>query len=412
MPKKASKTKPANPAYPDAHPTAPGGMSKADLRVELAEKHHVPMDESRDMKWPALIDAVVQGRLDREREAGATASTEAAHEEQDTNVNDTDQSYSDESADMWDLLGEDEDEDEDDFDPEALMADIAAAQVIAEAAETDVAEPPALFIGMPTTMDYVFDGHAGAGPSASERWLHCTASLQASREFLETLTPNQQAEFAHSGDAARQGTTAHAVGEAEANLALGRLTQQELDATLLMLSQKDEAEAYDEEMAEYVTEYTDLIRQFAHDRGADNVLIEARVEAAVPLTGDYDGEVYGVRGSGDCIVLPTVEEPELVVVDLKYGDGIDVSVDENPQVRIYGLGALALLVDDEGNLTGLTLDDRVVYYIVQPRLGGIKVWSETVGDLLEWRDEVLAPALTKALAGVPGGATFNPSEVA
>jgi hypothetical protein len=47
---------------------------------------------------------------------------------------------------------------------------------------------------------------------------------------------------------------------------------------------------------------------------------------------------------------------------------------------------------------------------VQPRLGGIKTWSEPIGDLLQWRDEVLAPALTAALYGPEEGATLVPSE--
>lgn len=52
-----------------AHPTAPGGMSEAALRVELAERHGVTMDESRGMTWPEKIDAVAAGRR-REEEAG------------------------------------------------------------------------------------------------------------------------------------------------------------------------------------------------------------------------------------------------------------------------------------------------------------------------------------------------------
>ena len=59
-----------------------------------------------------------------------------------------------------------------------------------------------LFIGMPVTRDYIFDGHAGAGPSGAERWMNCTESLGAARRFLETLSPNQQAEFAVGGSAA------------------------------------------------------------------------------------------------------------------------------------------------------------------------------------------------------------------
>lgn len=270
-----------------------------------------------------------------------------------------------------------------------------------------------LFIGNPTNKDYIFDGHAGAGPSASERWLTCTASLAASRAFLETLSPNQQVQFAKANLAARQGTTAHAVAEAECRFLLGLIDEAELEALILeqTIMPETEGEAYDEEMAEYVTEYTDLIKQY-HDSGRP-VLLEHRVSAVVPLmTVDANGdrELYEVNGSGDSIVLPSEEENVLTVVDLKYGEGVDVEVEDNSQEKIYALGALSELADPEtGELPDL---DHIEYVIVQPRLGGIKVWTESVEDLLAWRDEVLSPALTEALGGTKAGAAFRPSETA
>lgn len=363
--------------YPEADPTAPGGMSQQALADELVERHGWTEQQIAQFRgrgkqrwnlraWTLMIDAVIEARLAAEERQGETGMDEI----------------------------------------ESLMEEITEARAEAEVERLR----NALLRPDPDTLDYIFDGHAGAGPSAAERWMNCTASLGASREFLEALTPNQQREFAVSSLAARQGTTAHAVAEAEALVSLGRLTQDEVDQTLLELSiMPDEAgEAYDDTMAEYITEYTDLITFYAQERGADAIKIEERVAAAIPLTGDYDGEVYEIRGSADCIAEPTDEHRDLVVADLKYGDGIYVDVDENPQIRIYALGALAALVDDEGNLT---VDiENVCYHIVQPRLGGIKTWTESVDDLLDWRDEVLAPALTAALYGSAAGATFEPSE--
>lgn len=285
------------------------------------------------------------------------------------------------------------------------------AAVKEERANTEVdTEPAPLFIGMPDTKDYIFDGHAGAGPSGAERWMNCTASLGAARAFLETLSLNQQREWAVANIAARQGTTAHAAAEAEAGVVLGTISQEEADATLMELAimPETEGEAYDEEMADYITEYVDLVKQYA-DSGR-TVLIEQRVSAVVPLQDPEDeGAYHIIAGSGDCIVHPSDDEPELVVADLKYGNGIDVDVDENPQIRIYALGALSDLADDEGNLPDI---EQVVYHIVQPRLGGIKTWSESVEDLLTWRDDVLSPALTAALGGEESGATYSPSETA
>lgn len=573
--------KSANPAYPDANPTAPGGMSKADLRLELAEKHGISMDETRETGWPTLIDMVIEQRQLRERgvpiggvdaipSEGAifppgtecsycetvaayrdeedfycaehvdeapgevTSLVEVEHEEQDEYDEDSEpevedmfdllddepepEGDTDETDEMLALLDEDDDdepfiwdgkggkrtladhahvhdasgrcikkrhgqpcaevlddEDHPDYpegdepvrddareqalrgmDMPALKAVAKAhgmtgystlrraalieailefearpaepeeievegdiidpemffAEMVSERDEHEAEQPPPLFIGMPGIMDYVFDGHAGAGPSAAERWMTCTASLQASRRFLETLTPNQQIAYANNGgSAARQGTTAHAAAEVEANHVLGRVDAEEVNTTLLeLMADREDDEAYDEEMGEYITEYVGLVQSLATERGAENIRIESRVNAAIPLTDLHEGEVYIVRGSADCAALPTDEHPELVVADLKYGNGLFVDVEENPQVRLYALGVLEELVDEEGMLT---VDiDKITYYIAQPRLGGLRPWSESLDDLLDWRDEVLAPALTAALGGVDeGGAEFVPGDV-
>lgn len=375
-----------NPEFPDAHPTAPGGMSQQALVNELTRKHGWDYDAAMALSWPDKIDCVIDERRTREQEAREEQIEQAV-------------------IDGHVVIRDDVDE---------ILAEIAEAQ--GQPIDT------ALFQGSPTTRDYIFDGHAGAGPSGAERWMTCTESLGASRRFLETLTPNQQAEFAKGSGAARQGTTAHAAGEAELLLLLGRIEEAERDATLLELTVMPEEghEAYDEDMAEHVHLYTDLVTQYATERGDDHVLIEQRVEAAVPLSRcttclrrsdcdcDEPADVHVIGGSGDTIILPTKAEPDLVVIDYKHGEGIDVDVDSNPQVRIYGLGALALLTDDEGNL--ITGVETVTYHIVQPRNGGIKTWTETLDDLLDWRDDVLSPALTAALTGQD--ATYAPSDTA
>jgi len=485
-----------NPAYPDAHPTAPGGMSKKNLIKELVNTHGYESDPEAwaQVSWPDLIDMVCEERLAREAEerpepddADDTERIEAEPEvRNDLDIMADEEDYANPfepmGESMFDILDEEElpdgvvyddpackcgteesahdrvdpphsfvpqgyderedagfeadhpDEierllteldgapvavveevlhdagvDSDVLDPEQMFAEMAAAR--------EEATPPPLFLGIPGVKDYVFDNHAGAGPSGAERWMNCTMSLSLSREFLETLSPNQQRAFASGTTAARQGTTAHAVGEVEANMVLGRVSAEEVEYTLMELSvlPEDEGEAYDDEMAEYVAEYVDLVKSYAQERGNDHILIESRGEAGIPLTDMHEGEVYVVRGSADFVGLPvkggTPETKSLVVGDLKYGEGKDVDVDENPQIRLYALAMLELLADEETGELPMWVED-VVYHIIQPRLGGIKTWTETIDDLLTWRDEVLAPALTKALYGQHEGATFEPSELA
>ncbi len=460
---KADKTgKSQNPAYPDAPATAPGGMSESALVVELVERHGFDIRNAKSLTWPQKIEVVIQNRLAREAEAKADAAATSNWDNDTQPVNpDNHGDYAGESDDVTDMF-----DDLDDID--AMLADIGLVEAEPERIEPDAAaelvrqmhdtplpaahtaehmvedmldrdddavldpevmfaqmveartaeeatQPAPIFIGIPGVRDYIFDGHAGAGPSGAERWAHCTMSLTASRAFLETLSPNQQRVFAGANTAARQGTTAHNAAEVEANFILGRVTEEEVEQTLIELSfmPDEEAEAYDEEMGEYIAEYVDLIKTYAQERGSENVLIEARVEADIPLTDLHEGEVYVIRGSGDAVALPVnvKDQRSLVVGDLKYGNGIDVDVNKNPQIRLYALGVLALLADPETGELPEWLED-VIYHIIQPRLGGIKTWSESIDDLLDWRDEWLAPRLTKALYGADEGATFEPSDVA
>ncbi len=383
--------------YPDAPVTAPGGMSEKDLRIELAEKHHVSMAESRVMSWPEKIRAVIAGRKAREDEAKAADLLEDYDPVPSLTARGV----------MAEVTAEDMFADFDDDADEALLDDgLTMADLLPEP------EPGPLFLGMPNSLDFRFDGHAGAGPSGAERWMNCTASLGAVRKFLETLTPNQQRDFAGGSEAARQGTTAHAAAEIEVGLLLGTITPDEAENALLELTiMPDSAgESYDSEMADYLTEYTDLAQTYI-DAGHE-VSVEARVEAAVPLTQPLaDGEeVYWVPGSADLTALPTEAVRTITVVDLKYGEGLDVDVESNPQIRIYALGVLSMLADPE---TGALPDiEDVDYYIVQPRMGGVKKWTESLDDLLTWRDEVLSPALTAALIGSEAGAVFAPSDLA
>lgn len=270
-----------------------------------------------------------------------------------------------------------------------------------------------LFIGMPGTKDYIFDGHAGAGPSGADRWMTCTASLGANRSFLETLSPNQQKVIANASTAARQGTTAHAAAEALAGVITGAISAEEAEVTMLELAIDPEAddEAYTPEMGEAVSEFVDLVKILS-DEGR-KITLERRVSATIPLMtvdGNGDPNLHEMPGSADLTAEPTPEYPSLVIGDYKHGNGIYVEAEANSQMRIYALAVLEDMADEEGNLPADLVD--VEYYIIQPRLGGIKQWTETIDDLIDWRDDVLSPALTEALGGLKGGAKFTPSDKA
>lgn len=505
-PQPATKQRAINegPQIAGAPPTSPSGMKRSDIRVELAERHSINMDTTRDLTLDGLVDLLVQSRSAREERLLAKQISE----EQNTFAPAEQTEYAPKTkaapkaktkpADPGlckhgedpvlceacedEMLGDDEeDEVSDDLfleneasadaeaEPEVsddLIPDVAAmfpdseteeeedhqpvpqhdrsrvyaaveraeAKMAAEAAEVDpddeieewlterdevvASAPPSLFLGMPGVSDYSFAGHMGTGPSGADRWMNCTASLEMSKKFLLGLSQNQQAEFANANVAARQGTTAHAAAEVEARVILGEVTDAEAEHMLFDLAiDPPDGEDYNPEMAQFITEYTDLIQLFVTE--GHEVLIEERVTAAVPLTApltletkrflgideDEEENYYLVNGSVDCGVMPTEEERVLTAVDLKYGEGKDVTPDSNPQVRLYMLGLLSLFIERGGDIDTL---ERLDYIIAQPRLGGIKAWTESVADLLTWRDEVLSPALTAALGLAPS--EFSPGE--
>lgn len=89
----------------------------------------------------------------------------------------------------------------------------------------------------------------------------------------------------------------------------------------------------------------------------------------------------------------------LQIIDFKYGKGVPVDAHDNPQLRLYALGAInefELLEDFE--LVEMT--------IVQPRLDSISTDTMTVDELMKWAEEEVVPAGKMAYAGE---GEFNPS---
>ena len=180
--------------------------------------------------------------------------------------------------------------------------------------------------------------HASLGASNAHRWLSCAGSVKAERGL-----PNTSSVFA------LEGTTAHDLAE---------LTLTTADNALDLFE--------DQEMAEFVRVYTDYVRSLSDM--ADLVLIEQRV--------DYSDWVPKGFGTADAIVL---NGDTLSVVDLKYGMGVQVYAEDNPQGMLYALGAYA-------EVNHITEIKNVVITIVQPRLDHISEWSISVEDLLRWAE--------------------------
>ena len=202
-------------------------------------------------------------------------------------------------------------------------------------------------------------GHALLSPSASHRWLHCTAAPRLEEGIKD-----------EGSDYAAEGTLAHAYCAMKLKNFLGLPTDGE----------KEEIAALQEkygtgEMAEYTDTYvTIVLEKYNAARAATpdaQLLVETRLDFS-----DYVPEAFG-----------TME-----VIDFKYGKGVKVSAVENPQMMIYALGAYARFAFEYRI-------DNLRATIVQPRIDNLSEYEITVEELTAWAANVLAPAAEKAYKG-------------
>lgn len=180
--------------------------------------------------------------------------------------------------------------------------------------------------------------HAILGASNAHRWLHCAGSV-AAIAALPVSEVNKTSIFAE------EGTRAHDMAE--------RLLKGERVVT------GDSSDMYD-----HVMTYVNYVETAAI--GSDKVMIEERV--------DYSDWAEGGFGTADAIIM---KGKTLHVCDLKYGMGIQVYAENNPQGMLYGLGAYSLF--------SLTHEiETIKIAIIQPRLDHISEWEISVDDLLRW----------------------------
>lgn len=113
----------------------------------------------------------------------------------------------------------------------------------------------------------------------------------------------------------------------------------------------------------------------------------------------YEEYVPGGSGSADCLIIGN---GEMVVVDFKYGAGIAVEVENNPQLRLYAIGCL-LAFDPLYDI------DAVKMCIVQPRRDNIASTTVTKESLYKWVETVVKPAAELAWNGE--GRTGNQASI-
>jgi hypothetical protein len=220
--------------------------------------------------------------------------------------------------------------------------------------------------------------HAKFSPSSMKRVMACPASFayeQRAREAVEGLG----AELEESSGASREGTIAHALGEAA--IRRGMAPQSWIGRKLtLELDGKIESVIIEKDMADKVAAYVDHCGMLAMlaDRSMAEQEVHVTTRIGVETTRDL------LWGTADFIALG---QDRIDVVDLKFG-GMAVEVEDNPQLVCYLLGALELVEPHERPNQGAV-------HIVQPKLSiEPKVWE--IADLNALRTEWL-PRLEAAM---------------
>lgn len=201
--------------------------------------------------------------------------------------------------------------------------------------------------------------HAKLSPSGASRWMSCPGSI-----VLEADFPNDSSEYA------AEGTLAHDIAAQclEENLSPHDFVGKRFDVDGFVFTVTTD-------MAAFIADYMKLVREYAQT-GA--LLVERKVNFS-PVIGVEDS-----FGTSDAIIIGT---DTLTVVDLKYGMGVAVSAEDNPQLKLYALGAL----NDYGDLADF---EHVCMVIHQPRLNSVSECWLSVEDLEAFGREAKEAAAT------------------
>lgn len=221
-----------------------------------------------------------------------------------------------------------------------------------------------------TNLDHSNRAHAKLSASGANQWLNCPPSIKASEGVGDT-----------SSEFAREGTFAHELSE----LYFSNLYENLSDADFKQqLEQSKSNEYYSEELREYVEQYVDIVEEKINEAKAQDEPI-LFFEHRLDLTR-YVPESFG---TGDVVVY---YNGIVEIIDLKYGKGVEVSALNNPQLRLYGLGAYELLKYFEDVHT-------IRMTIVQPRLHNISSETVDAADLVDWGLNTVKPQAIKAYNG-------------
>ena len=212
--------------------------------------------------------------------------------------------------------------------------------------------------------------HAVLSASSSHKWLVCTPSATLEEEF-----PNKTSEYM------AEGTLAHEI--AEFRVSSYFLEAMPKSTYTRRLNKFKKEELFDNEMLVHTDTYLEYIKEEAmKTSNKPFIAVEQRV--------DFSKYVPEGFGTADCIII---SGDTLQVIDFKYGKGVKVEAQDNPQMKLYALGVLSQY--------GMFYNIKYIKMsIVQPRIDNISSYEIPVEPLLEWGEKIVKPQAQKAFMGI------------
>lgn len=213
--------------------------------------------------------------------------------------------------------------------------------------------------------------HARLSASGAYRWMACTPSVKLEEQF-----PDKESEYA------AEGTLAHTIAELIIRYNNKEMTKKAFSTRINKYRKEG---LYSKEMEDYIAGYTENVWEIFNE--AKKSCPDAQLLPEQRL--DFSEYVPEGFGTGDVVIIA---DDMVQVIDLKYGKGIGVSAEGNPQLRLYGIGAYlehSMLYDIR----------RVKMTIIQPRLENISTEELTVEELLDWVEKEVRPKAELAMNG-------------
>lgn len=214
--------------------------------------------------------------------------------------------------------------------------------------------------------------HALLGASSAARWIACTPSAQATANL-----PGETSKYAE------EGTRAHELCEVHLR---NNLRQWEAGYGALPLSGSIRLDGEPDDPPEMVRAANQYV-SFLHE-----LWVGFPCRPGVFIEQEVDVSQWVPQGFGTCDCL-LIGGGLLHIIDFKYGQGMPVNPERNPQLMYYALGAYELFREtDEIEVVRMS--------IVQPRMQEEpQTWELPLADLLSWARDVLAPAAHMAWRG-------------